>query len=140
MGARYQQYNERTVLNKTEEWYALHSLVIQYNQIEKWGSISISAGGWHYLNYPDKYSASVYPSISFNPLRGLRINFWSGFQVVNDQFFLRAGDVSAEEILLNQVNLKTDFNLNFGGGIGYTFGSRYNSIVNVRFALNENYW
>lgn len=140
MGARYQQYNERTVLNKIEEWYALHSLVIQYNQIEKWGSISISAGGWHYLNYPDKYSASVYPSISFNPLRGLRINFWSGFQVVNDQFFLRAGDVSAEEILLNQVNLKTDFNLNFGGGIGYTFGSRYNSIVNVRFALNENYW
>jgi hypothetical protein len=41
---------------------------------------------------------------------------------------------------LNQVNLKTSFNLNIGAGIGYTFGSKYNSIVNVRFDLNENYW
>ena len=140
LGLRYQQYNELTIYDKMEEWYSLHSLVVQYSQIEKWGSINISAGGWHFLNYPSKYSASIYPSISINPLQGLRINFWSGFQIVNDQFFLRASEVSAEEILLNQVNLRTDFNLNFGAGIGYTFGSRYNSIVNVRFTLNENYW
>ena len=140
LGGRFQQYNETTVYNKMQEWYALHSLVFQYVQIEKWGSVNVSAGGWHYFNYSKNYSASIYPSISFNPLRGLRVNFWCGFQWVNDQFFLRASEVSPEEILLNQVNLKTDFNLNFGGGIGYTFGSRYNSIVNVRFDLSDNYW
>ena len=140
IGARFQEYNERTVYNKLQEWYGLHSLVLQYSQIEKWGSVNISAGGWHYLNYSKNYSASIYPSINFNPLKGLRINLWCGFQIVNDQFFLRASEVSPEEILLNQVNLKTDYNINIGGGIGYTFGSRYNSIVNVRFDMNENYW
>jgi hypothetical protein len=140
LGARYQQYTERTIYDKSQEWYSLHSLVFQYEQIEKWGSVNVSAGGWHYFNYSRNFSASIYPSISFNPLKGLRVNFWCGFQVVNDQFFLRASDVSPEEILLNQVNLKTDYNLNFGGGIGYTFGSRYNSIVNVRFDLSDNYW
>ncbi|MFN5460792.1 MAG: hypothetical protein ACK5AY_12845 [Bacteroidota bacterium] len=140
LGGRFQEYNERTVYDKMTEWYGLHSLVFQYVQIEKWGSINISAGGWHYLNYSKNYSASIYPSISLNPLKGLRVNLWCGFQIVNDQFFLRASEVSPEEILLNQVNLKTDFNFNIGGGIGYTFGSRYNSIVNVRFDLNENYW
>ena len=140
IGARYQQYNERTIYNKTQEWYGLHAFVLQYSQIEKWGSVNISAGGWHYLNYAKNFSASIYPSISFNPLKGLKVNLWCGFQMVNDQFFLRASDVSPEEILLNQVNLKTDFNFNVGAGIGYTFGSRYNSIVNVRFDLSDNYW
>lgn len=140
IGARYQDYNEKTIYNKISEWYALHSIVFQYTQIEKWGSINLSAGGWHYLNYSSSYSASIYPSINFNPAKGLRVGIWGGFQIVNDQFFLRASEVSTEEILLGQVNLKTSYNYNLGFNLGYTFGSRYNSIVNVRFNLNDNYW
>lgn len=140
IGLRFQDYNELTILNKMNETFQLHSLVLQYLQIEKWGNINISAGGNHYFNYSKNYSLSIFPSINFNPLKGLRINLWSGFQILNDQFFLRASEVSAEEILLNQVNLQTNFSYSFGAGIGYTFGSRYNNVVNVRFDLNDNYW
>jgi hypothetical protein len=138
-GVRNQDYSERTIYNQTNEWYVLHSLVFQYTQIEKWGNVEISAGTWHYFNYSKNYNVSIYPSINFNPLRGLRVGLWGGFRIVNDQFFLRATDASAAEILLNQVQLKTDYNYNFGFNIGYTFGSRYNSIINVRFDFNDNY-
>lgn len=140
LGLRYQDYAEKTIYNKMHELYGLHSFVLQFTQIEKWGSVNVSAGGWHYLNYAKNYSASVYPSINFNPARGLRIGLWGGFQIVKDQFFLRASEASAAEILLNQVNLKTDYSYEFGCSIGYTFGTRYNSIINVRFDLNDNYW
>ncbi|MBC7865428.1 MAG: hypothetical protein IAF38_20805, partial [Bacteroidia bacterium] len=139
-GIRYQDYVERTVYGKMNELYGQHSLVVQYSQIEKWGSVDISAGGWHYFNYSKNFSASVYPSINFNPAKGLRIGIWGGFNIVRDQFYLRASDVSTEEILLNQVKLKTDYTYNLGFNIGYTFGSIYNNIVNVRFELGDDYW
>ncbi len=139
-GARYQDYFETTVYDKKSELYTLHAFVVQWNQIEKWGNLSLTAGAWHYFNYPDKFSASIYPSINFNPLKGLRVGLWCGFSVVNDQFFLRKAEASASEILLEQVKLKTDYNYNYGFNINYTFGSKYNNIINVRFNLDDNYW
>jgi hypothetical protein len=140
IGARYQDYFETTVYDKKSEFYSLQSFVVQWTQIEKWGNIFLSAGGWHYLNYPGNYSASIYPSINFNPLKGLRVGLWCGFSIVNDQFFLRKAEATANEIILNQVKLKTSYNYNYGFNINYTFGSKYNNIINVRFNLNDNYW
>lgn len=140
LGARYQDYFETTVYNKKSELYALQSFVVQWSQIEKWGNVYLSAGGWHYLNYPKNYSASIYPSINFNPLKGLRVGLWCGFSIVNDQFFLRKSEATANEIILSQVQLKTDYNFNYGFNINYTFGSKYNNIINVRFNLDDNYW
>ncbi len=140
VGGRNQKYIDTTIFNKTNEWYGLHSLVFQYTQIEKWGNVNISAGAWHYFNYSKYYSLSLYPSINFNPAKGLRIGLWGGFKIQNDQFFLRKADASSEEILLNQVQLATSYNYNYGFNIGYTFGSKYNNIVNVRFDINDNYW
>ena len=70
----------------------------------------------------------------------MRVGIWGGFKVVNDQFFLRASDATASEILLNQIQLHTDYSYNFGFEIGYTFGSKYNNIINVRFDIDDNYW
>lgn len=140
IGARYQDYFETTVYDKKSELYALHAFVVQWNQIEKWGNVYLTAGAWHYLNYPSNYSASIYPSINFNPLKGLRVGLWCGFSVVNDQFFLRKSEATANEIILSQVQLKTDYNFNYGFNVNYTFGSKYNNIINVRFNLDDNYW
>jgi hypothetical protein len=140
LGVRYQDYFETTVYDKKSELYQLHSFVVQWNQIEKWGNVNLSAGAWHYFNYPKNFSASIYPSINFNPLKGLRVGFWCGFSLVNDQFFLRKSEATASEILLKQIQLKTDFNYNYGCNINYTFGSKYNNIINVRFDLDDNYW
>lgn len=140
VGIRNQDYTEKTIYGKKNEWYGVHSVVIQYNQIEKWGNVNLSLGAWHYFNYPNNYNISVYPAVHFNPIKGLRVGIWGGFKVVNDQFFLRASDATASEILLNQIQLHTDYSYNFGFEIGYTFGSKYNNIINVRFDIDDNYW
>ncbi len=140
IGGRYQDYYERTIYDNTHQWFALHAFVVQYSQIEKWGSVNISAGGFHYLNFPSNYNASVFPSINFNPAKGLSVGLWAGLTMVNDQFFLSAAGATPEEILLNQKQLQTDYNYNFGFNINYTFGSIYNNIINVRFNLNDSYW
>lgn len=140
IGVRYQDYFERTVYNRIYEWYGIHAFVVQWSQIEKWGSLNLNAGAWHYFNHVKNYNASIYPSIDFNPLKGLRVGLWCGFSMVNDQFFIRATDASASEILLNQVQLKTDYNYNYGINLNYTFGSKFNNVINVRFNLDDNYW
>ena len=81
-----------------------------------------------------------YPSINFNPLKGLRVGLSCGFSVVKNQFYLKASDVSPTDILLNQVQLKTNYNYNYGFNVSYTIGSKYNNVINVRFNLDENYW
>lgn len=140
VGVRNQKYVDTTIFNNTSAWYGLHSIVFQYSQIEKWGNVNIMAGGWHYFNHAQNYSASIYPSINFNPFTGFRVGLWAGFQIQNDQFFIRKSEASAEEILLGNVQLSTNYNYNYGFSVGYTFGSKFNNIVNVRFDLNDNYW
>jgi hypothetical protein len=139
-GLRFQEYFETTIYSRLNEWYYLHSFVVQWMQIEKWGSVNLSAGSWHYFNYSKNFNASIFPSINFNPLKGLRVGIWGGFSIVNDQFFIRRSDATPNEILLNQIQLKTDYSFNYGFNIGYTFGSKYNNVINVRFDLNDNYW
>lgn len=65
---------------------------------------------------------------------------WAGLTLVNDQFFISAQGATADEILLNQKQLQTDYNYNFGFNVNYTFGSIYNNIINVRFNLSDSYW
>lgn len=139
-GVRYQNYYEKTIYDRMDEWVYPHSLVIQWVQIEKWGTVNLAAGAWHYLNHPDMFNTSLYPSINFNPLSGLRIGFWGDISMINDQFYIRKADASVNEILLNQVELKTDYFLSYGFSINYTFGSKYNNVINVRFDLNDNFW
>jgi hypothetical protein len=139
-GARFQKYYETTVYNQSSEWLYPQSFVVQWIQIEKWGNINLSAGTWHYINHPDKYSASFYPTINFNPLSGLRIGIWSNISMVNDQFFLRKSDAGVNEILLNQIELKTDYTISYGLSVNYTFGSKYNNIINVRFDIDDSFW
>jgi hypothetical protein len=52
----------------------------------------------------------------------------------------RVDKSGVNEILLNQVELKTDYTISFGVSINYTFGSKYNNIINVRFDINDNFW
>lgn len=139
-GVRFQKYDETTIYNRNSEWLYPHAFVIQWVQIEKWGTINLAAVGWHYLNQRKNYSTSVFPSISFNPANGLRIGFWGDLSIVNDQFHIRRKSSSVNEILLDQIELKTDYMLSYGFNISYTFGSRYNNIINVRFDLNDSFW
>ena len=140
VGARYVDFFTPTYLDKLNEWYFLHSLVVSYRQVEKWGSLNCDIGSFQYFHKQKYYRLNISPNISLNVAKGLNVNLGGNFSVVNDQYFLKKDEVSQEDILLGQAQLKSNFSYFFYSGISYNFGSIYNNVVNVRFNMSDNNW
>ena len=140
IGGRYVDFYTITYLNKLNDWYFLHSLVLSYKQVEKWGSFKCDIGTFQYFSKEKFYRVNISPNISWNIARGLNWNFGGNFSIVNDQYFLRKDDVSADAILLGQAQLKSSFSYYIYTGISFSFGSMYNNVVNVRFSMNDSNW
>ncbi len=140
IGGRYVDFYDKTYLDKYNDWYFLHSLVVSYKQIENWGSLNCEIGTFQYFGNDKFYRVNVSPDISWNVASGLNISLGGNFSVVNDQYYLKKDEVSSEAILLGQTQLKSNFSYNVYAGISFSFGSIYNNVVNVRFNINDNNW
>ena len=71
-------------------------------------------------------------SISVRVFKGLAVNFSGNFEIVHDQINLAAGSASIEDVLLEQKQIATDFELNLTIGLSYTFDSVFKTIINSR--------
>jgi hypothetical protein len=140
IGARYVDFYNTTYLDKNNDWYYLHSLVVSYKQVEKWGNLNCDIGTFQYFSKDRFYRVNISPSVSWNVASGLNVNFGGNFSVVNDQYYLKKDEVSSAAILLGQTQLKSNFSYNFYFGMSYSFGSIYNNVVNVRFNMSDNNW
>ena len=58
--------------------------------------------------------------------------FGSVYAVVRDQIFLPKAGASEEEVLLRRRQLATEYKASVWAGLGFRFGSPFNSIVNSR--------
>ena len=65
--------------------------------------------------------------------KGFNFNVSGSYTITRNQINLPAGDVSLEELLLQQQQLQSGFNYFASVGFSYSFGSIYNTIVNPRF-------
>jgi hypothetical protein len=53
--------------------------------------------------------------------------------IIHDQLSLTKEGATAEEVLLRQQQIASQYNYSFKVGFSYTFGSIYNNVVNPRF-------
>lgn len=139
-GVRYQDYYTETIYDTHNLLLFPHSMIIDYIQIEKWGTIDITFGGTHYLNKQSFYNLSIAPTITLNPFKGFKLSLWGNYTFVNDQFYLSKAGASSSQVLLQQAQLKTNFTFFSGINLSYSFGSIYNNVVNVRFDIDRNFW
>lgn len=140
IGGRYVDFYNQTYLNKYNDWYFLHSLVLSYKQVEKWGSLNCDIGSFQYFTREHFYRVNISPNVSWNIVQGLNWNLGGNFSIVNDQYYLRKDEVSSAAILLGQTQLKSNFSYYIYTGINFSFGSIYNNVVNVRFSMSDNNW
>ena len=54
---------------------------------------------------------------------------------MKDQIYLPREDISDEDILLERRQLGTDFEYSLDFGLSFTFGSRFNNVVNPRMRM-----
>lgn len=125
-------YMEETIFGKMEESLPSHALEFGVRIRQPWGSLRIQLEGSQFLHDLSKYRISFDGNLAWRIYKGLSVNLSSELGIVRDQLSLPKGDVSLEDILLQQRQLATSFGVSMSVGISYSFGSIYNSIVNTR--------
>ena len=125
-------YIEPTLFFQSQEGIFNHSLQVELRFRQPWGNLDLKLKGSSFLNDFSKNSLQLNSSISVRVFKGLAVRFSGNFEIVHDQINLSGGSASIEDILLQQKQIATDFELNLRIGLSYTFGSAFNTIINSR--------
>jgi len=132
-GVRSFDYHVETLFGKLSERKAAQELITALTARQRWGTLSAGIDAYSYV--PDvKYNnVSGWGDVDLNLYKGLSLSVSIELSSVRDQLYLPKGRATAEEILVRQRQLATDYQYFYSFGISYTFGSIYSPVVNPRF-------
>lgn len=125
-------YLEETLFYKMNESLLNHSLSLAVRIRQPWGSVFTQLQGSQFLHDLSKNRIEFDSNLSIRILKGFSVNGAANFEVIHDQLALPRGGASLEDILLQQKQLSTTYQIYLSVGLSYTFGSIYNNIVNTR--------
>lgn len=138
VGARHYVYNDTTVYFKLRESRPYESLSISFEQKQTWGSIDMGANGYHFLDDLSKSRLNLSMSTDVRIVKGLSLSAALNYSVIHDQLYLAKGNLSKDEVLLQQTQLQTGYRANYRLALNYTFGSVLNNVVNPRLTGNSD--
>ncbi|MBT8325016.1 MAG: hypothetical protein KJO96_06925 [Winogradskyella sp.] len=132
-GIRYNKYIERTVFNKTEEYLWEHGVQLGGRINQEWGNVNSEISFNQFLQDTSLYSLNFFLGTRIRLFKGFNFNVSGSYSITRNQINLPGGDLSLEELLLQQQQLQSGYNYFVNLGFSYSFGSIYNTIVNPRF-------
>ena len=127
------RYREETVYRKTYENLWQQSLSATLEVKKKWGTASASLEGSHYFHNFERNRIRLSGELSLRLIKGLDFNIYGRYSRIRDQLSLPRGELSLEEVLLQQKQLATGYTYSISVGLSYTFGSLKSKVVNPRF-------
>jgi hypothetical protein len=133
VGPNYYSYYRTTVFGEDSETRGNQTLLLALTQRQKWGNTNLTLEGSHYLHDPQRNHVTLSGFFDLRLGRGFSLNFRGSASRVRDQIYIAGAAQSERDILTQRQQLQTNFRYNTNVGIGYTFGSIYNTIVNQRF-------
>ncbi|SOE21132.1 hypothetical protein SAMN06298216_1604 [Spirosomataceae bacterium TFI 002] len=128
----YYRYNQQTLFGEIEEWRTSESLKLSLLLRQPWGVIENTLEGSHFFHDFSKNRLALESDTSVRVLKGLFVFANIETELIHDQLYLPAGDITREAMLLQQNKLATNFEMSGKLGVRYTFGSNFNNIVNQR--------
>lgn len=132
IGYNYQKYLETTIFDVNEDRFASQSFSVNVRFRKDWGYIFSTVAVRNFLNDFSKNRVTIDNRASLRIFKGFFVNLNADFAMIRDQINLQLGDASLEDIILQQRAIATNYRLNVGVGLSYTFGSIYNNIMNTR--------
>jgi len=133
VGVNHYEYYRRTVYDQDDETRYNQSLLLAVSSRQKWGNTNLSLEGSHYLHDVNRNLVTLSGFMDLRLGRGFSLNVRGSASRVRDQLYIAAAGQTERDILTQRQALQTNFRYNINAGIGYTFGSIYNTIVNQRF-------
>ncbi|MGH7678990.1 MAG: hypothetical protein ACRENU_11025 [Gemmatimonadaceae bacterium] len=130
-------YDSLTVYDKESESMPMQRVTVGLKQREPWGSIDVSSGITNYLQNRELYRISSYGELSLRLIKGFEISAFGGYDRIKDQFNLRKGNFTPEQILTREFQLGTAYSFYTGINLSYTFGSIFNNVVNPRMVAGN---
>ena len=140
IGYSYNNYIDTTIYNKVVENLFGQKLEIAYQVQEKWGSVNVSLEGSTYFHDFSKNKIELEGFINIRITKGLSLSVFGSVGRIHNQLSLIKGEVSEADILLELRELASEYNVDGGIGLTYTFGSIYSNIVNPRFGNGGNFY
>lgn len=128
----YNNYIERTILGETQENLWGQSLVLSADFRQPWGSIEAGISGSHHFHDFSSNRAGLSTEVNIRLFKGFSLTMNTEFDFVNDLVAIPAGDMSTEEILLEQRRRSTNYEFDGHIGFTYTFGSELSADYNPR--------
>lgn len=132
-GLVFNNYIERSVFGEEKELLFEHSILLGGSVRQEWGNINGEVSFSQYLHDTTLNSLGFYLGANIRVFKGFSFNVGGNYRITRNQINLPAGNVSLEELLLQQQQLQSGYNYWATIGFSYSFGSIYNSIVNPRF-------
>jgi hypothetical protein len=133
VGYQLNRYVQTTIFDKTREALPLHYLEIQYRTRQPWGQVNLNAEHRNFINDGSKRNTEVSGNVNVRIFRGLNLNMGANYNWIRDQIYLPREEGTQVDVLLRRRALQTGFEYGVFGGLSYTFGSIFNSVVNPRF-------
>jgi hypothetical protein len=144
IGYQYCDYIDTTIYYKTTEGLFRQGIRAAYQIQKKWGNVNFSVSASNYLHDFTKNRVDFWGFTRLRIIKGLSLSVNAGVSYINNQLNLAKGDLSEAERLLRLKAQATNFYLQGGVGLSYTFGSIYNNVVNPRFGNSggggDNYY
>jgi hypothetical protein len=134
-GVQYNNYIDSTIYNKVEETLFKQELNIAFQIQDRWGSVNLALLGSTYFNDFSKNRLELITSLNLRIFKGLTLQVSGAVAYINDQINLKKGGISDADRLLQLRELSTQYRIQGGIGLTYTFGSIYNNVVNPRFGF-----
>lgn len=131
-GVNRYNYTEITIYDKLHETLYDEKLELATRFQQPWGSAGASLTGSHFFHDIHRYEISGDASMNVRLLKGLSMELGGEYSRVHNQVYIRKGDASDEDVLLERLALATGYQYSASVGLRYTFGSIYNNIVNRR--------
>lgn len=132
-GYTYYDFQEETIFNKTVDRIPAQSLNVSTSFTKDWGQLFAGAEAATFLNDFNKKHLSLYCNFDVRIFKGLSASASINYNIRRDQVNIRLNGASQDEVLLQQQELLTGYELNAYMGLSYRFGSIYNNVVNPRF-------
>ncbi|MFD1062753.1 hypothetical protein ACFQ1Q_05800 [Winogradskyella litorisediminis] len=132
-GIRYNDYIERTVFNETEEYFWEHGIQLGGRINQEWGNLNAEVSFNQFLQDPSLNALNFFLGTNVRLFKGFNFNVSGSYSITRNQVNIPGGDLTVEELLLQQQQLQSGFNYFVSVGFNYSFGSIYNTVVNPRF-------
>ena len=128
----YNDYIQKTIFDETEEFLWGHSLVLSADFQQPWGSIRARMTGKQYFHDFSSNRLEMYTQLNLRLFKGFALTVAVEFDYINDLVEIPMGEMSTEEILLEQRRRSTNYQLDGHIGFTYTFGSKFSAAYNPR--------